>query len=66
MSLKLSKDLHGLQDILRGQYQQLSADPDSLANLDQGMYALCLVFYWSKIYNSLCQIYQIIFREKFQ
>jgi UDP-glucose:glycoprotein glucosyltransferase len=24
------------QDILRGQYQQLSADPNSLANLDQG------------------------------
>ena len=25
------------QDILRGQYQALSADPNSLANLDQGM-----------------------------
>jgi len=25
-----------LQDILRGQYQMLSADPNSLANLDQG------------------------------
>jgi hypothetical protein len=24
------------QDILRGQYQMLSADPNSLANLDQG------------------------------
>ena len=25
-----------LQDMLRGHYQQLSADPNSLANLDQG------------------------------
>jgi hypothetical protein len=24
------------QDFLRGQYQMLSADPNSLANLDQG------------------------------
>lgn len=28
------------KDILRGQYQQLSADPNSLANLDQGELSL--------------------------
>lgn len=32
--------LRDIQDILRGQYQQLSADPGSLANLDQGNYTL--------------------------
>lgn len=36
---KNEQALHGLtsfQDQLRGQYQHLSADPHSLANLDQG------------------------------
>ena len=32
------------QDMLRGHYQQLSADPNSLANLDQGM-SLGLLIY---------------------
>ncbi len=29
------------QDMLRGHYQQLSADPNSLANLDQGTPSRC-------------------------
>jgi hypothetical protein len=29
--------MHHFKDILRQQYHALSADPDSLANLDQGM-----------------------------
>ena len=37
MGLVLSAIINVIsQDILRGHYQQLSADPNSLANLDQG------------------------------
>ncbi|KAF8905183.1 glycosyltransferase family 24 protein [Gymnopilus junonius] len=40
------------QDILRGQYQQLSADPNSLANLDQGNYSLPEDWLWCETWCS--------------
>jgi hypothetical protein len=52
------RQLRDVQDILRGQYQQLSADPGSLANLDQGNYtpryvALLLSFLFLDLPNNI-------------
>lgn len=52
-------------DRLRGQYQGLSQDPNSLSNLDQVSGYFFLVNTFSDGYSMLCQKNEILFASQF-